>query len=321
MPSHSSSGGNFSSGHSGGGFSGGGFSSSGHSGFRGGFRPRRPIHFHFFGHPVVVTTGAQSGYIIGIFLFIFMLVFSVISLGTLSSTKADLAEYKNIYAEIKQDSEYRLQIISKADAGEAGYGKTLAEFSTDIHFENSYGYEHNVDHKETGVYEYITDISGLPKFYIIYSFTIDDEEYKGETFAQFMSSDVNEYGGRITIAYHIDGGKVSSINYDYSEDDNFELSEARIYIRDAESSIKTNRVVAYVFLGITVITVVILILCFIKTIKTSKEKALEEKEEKEQKKLEEAESKKKRYCTYCGAPIEDDDRKCPNCGSTHFDKK
>ncbi len=322
MPSHSSSRGNFSSGGSrGGGFSFGG----GHShGGGGSFRPRRPLHFHFFGSPVVISTGAQSGFLGGIILFIIALFISIICFGTTSNNKAQVSEYKGIYAEIQADSKSHLDIIEKAtnSDGTDGYGIiNNATFDTKITYINDYNYDFRVDNKETGAYEYITNLFGYPKFYIIYSFTVDGNTYRGETFAQFTSSEVLAMNGNIKIAYHIQDGEVDSINFNYSEEKNFELYEAQEIIKDTESSLKVVRVISYVSAGIAILTIVIIILSFVHTIKKSKEEKQEEAEEKEFEREQILDAKKKKYCVHCGSQVDDNTKKCPSCGSSKFERK
>lgn len=317
MPSHSSSRGNFSSGGSrGGGFSFGGGRS--HGGFHG---PRRPWHFHFFGSPVVISTGAQSGFFFGIFFFIICLFLSITFWGVSSNNKNNISKYNRIYAEIQADSKLHLNIIENANSNKEGYGIAEAEFDpkpVDIY---DYDYEFKVDNKEVGAYEYITDLYGVPKYYIIYSFEIDGEEYKGETFAQFMSSEVLGMRGKIMIAYHLNNGEVDSINLNYSEEKNFELSEAKQIISDSENGLKTTKVIAMVVTIVAVVIVLIMILCFIRTVKKSKQEKLEEAEDKKFEREQILDSKKKKYCIHCGSQVEDDSKKCPSCGSSRFERK
>lgn len=335
MPSHSSSRGNFSSGGSrGGGFSFGG----GHShGGGGSFRPRRPLHFHFFGSPVVISTGAQSGFLGGIILFIIALFISIICFGTTSNNKATVEKYNRIYAEIQEDSRVHLDIIKKAEAKVEGYDFLTATFDPKPVDEYDYYYDNRVDNKVAGAYEYITDLFGQPRYYVIYefSFTLNGKqvEGKGETFAQFFSGDLLHRNGKIEIAYHIEKVKtgngeddyeykvVDSINRDYTEENNFELYEAQEVIKDAESSLKVVRIISYVAAGIAVFTAVILILSFVRTVKKSKEEKQEEAEEKEFEREQILDAKKKKYCVHCGSQVDDNTKKCPSCGSSKFERK
>lgn len=317
MPSHSSSRGNFSSGGShGGGFSFGGGRS--HGGFHG---PRRPWHFHFFGSPVVISTGAQSGFIFGLFFFIICIFMSITFWGVTSNNNNNISKYNRIYEEIKIDSEIHLSIIENANKGTEGYGTVKAEFNPKPVDYDDARYEFLIDNKEIGAYEYITDLMGLPKYYIIYSFEIDGVEYKGETFAQFMSSEIHAMGGQIMIAYSIDDGIVDSINLNYSEEKNFEIFEAKQIISDSESSLKVTKIIAIVVTGMAVAIILIIVLCFVRTVKKSKQEKLEEAEDKKFEREQILDSKKKKYCVHCGSQVEDGTKKCPSCGSSRFERK
>lgn len=329
MPSHSSSRGNFSSGGSRGGFSGGfssgGFRSSG--GSAGPRPPRRPIHFMFFGRPVVLSTGSQSGFGFGIVLFVIMFFVAMLTGFSANNVAIKLnEETKPVYENLKTESNFYTEMIEKAEDNETGYGITNAYFKgVAMGYYNSQ-YVYNVDHKVPGAYEYITDLSSLPVFYIIYEFEVNNETYKGETFAQYSSSDINAFSGDATqrtleIVYHYDGEKMLSINRAYKEADNFELKEAEVYVEDGEDNVKVSRTICIVASIIGGITILIMILAFVKTVKKSKQQEVEAKEEKEYQRQEAEDAKKKKYCIHCGSQVADDETKCPSCGSSKFERK
>lgn len=311
--------GGFSAGHSGGGsrgggisFGRGGFSSSSRSGGHGGPPPgggprffHGPMHFHWFGRPVVVTTGKQAGFVFGIILLFIAVIGSFI-------TGSNYFENLSILKSIQNDSKMCIEVRDKALAGASGYHITTAYFEDKYY--DVYD-QYFVKSTDTGIFEYGEDYQGMEKFYIVFSYTAEGETKKRyeQTFAQYLLKDIPE-DGEIQIAYAIVDGEYVAINLDYSESKNTNLIDSKHYVN--------SMIIPFVVFGvIALVDIVIMIFLFARTIKHSNEEHQVEQEKKQEEVINEREKRLKLYCENCGTLIGEDDKKCPNCGSPNFVKK
>ena len=267
-----------------------------------------PIRFMFFGRPIILTTGRQVGFLCGIVAFFVMLISTFAVFSNASSDRALKKEYEH------QVEVYKLYntIIDNADNNIDGYGiDTEGIVTQTIPYYDYYGYLSGYTYK--------------------YTFSIGSQFFDNNyTETLYKYSNAYSIGDDIEIAYVVIDGQYISIETDFKLIYNSEVNDLNAEIASLKSSIKTETVAGVILIIILVGVVALMILATVKTIKKSKEKqALEDAKMKAEvreaeAKAEEAQAQadmKHRYCTYCGAKFGDNDNKCPNCGSVHFDIK
>ncbi len=326
-PSHSSH-------SSGGGSHGGGFSGGG-GGWSSGSRsyhphPRHPITIHWFGRPVVFSTGVQNTLVSLLVIFLFVAFFGVFSIIGYSVNIQEYNKNKQELAVFETDAVYYQNLISKAQASEEGY------FITSGTFEGRFYYSYDEDDfAGTGVFEYQV-VNGVTYYFINYTYVNDKgQTLKGETYTQFSSSQARamilDDIGTIEIAYTYDsdeGGYVS-INTSYSLEKNQDYNILKKEVEDNKSS-NVLLIIGIVLLVVAACIFVGLIFVIRNQIKKSKTQAqvdsakaeAEIAESKANAEKAEAEANSKnRMCDYCGCSVPDGASKCPSCGSRMFKKK
>lgn len=328
-PSHSAS--SSGGGSHGGSFGGGGFGGS-HGGNSGGYapRPRHPITFHWFGRPIIISTGAQNTLVTLIMFFLVCALFGIFSIVGYSSNMEEVNKNNQLIAVYETDAVYYQNLITKAKNGEEGYYLTTATFDNKIY--SSYDED---DYAGTGAFQY-QYIGGLYYYFINYEYINNREQgMKGETYTQFTSSQIKNMisgnTGSIEIAYTYDaseGGYVS-INTSYSLKENQDYNVLKMEIENNDSG-STFLVVGIIFIIAGVGILIGMVFVIRKQIKKSKEQA-EIDEAKQKAEIAEANAnaerakadanKRNRVCAYCGAPVPDGETKCPACGARHFEKQ
>lgn len=313
-PSHGSHSGG--GGHSGGSFGGGsrgvhigGFSATPHPRV-----PRPPRMLHFFGRPILITSGFSTAVILVTFAVIItaFLFISGIS-GTIKMNKT-IKIYEN-------DALWYEKAIENAENGNGKAYKTTATFDDEVYY-------HYKNTRETGIYEDF-EYNGYVYFFIVFEYDNEETGEKGcigQTYTQFTSTQalnkVVSGEGQIEIvyAYSEEDGSWFAINADYSLDKNIE------YKSTLDS--KNSGLVSATVSGIIFVVLIIAIIFMIRhAIKKGKAQAESERLKAEQEIAEakakaegtQAEVNKKfRYCKYCGSKINENENKCSNCGSTQF---
>lgn len=338
-PSHSHS--------SGGGHSGGGHSSFGGGSFSGsygggGFRPRGPVHMHFFGHTVILTSGKRA-LMSMLVVFCIMASFFALAFGlTKNQNKSDLAENRIYFNMMIEDNSYYKNMVQKAKEAESsgvdnGYYVTYAEFSKVVRTEY-------YDNSTPAIY-YYGDYGAMEVYYVVYEYENEHETdedtgekvtYTEQTYAQFSQNDALKLksSGKIKIAYHYDeqDAKWYSINLDYPTDitTSYEYKIIAEDISTLESSSKFLNTAFIVAIVIAVGLLVGVIINFVIAVKNSKKEAeLEEQKKRAEIREKEAQAdvaeeelkKKNRVCDYCGCTVPDGATKCPVCGASKFRKK
>lgn len=303
-PSHSSS-------HSsGGGHSSSVSSGSSHGGFGG--------HVVFMGGPVVVA-GRKRGSIISLAVFIFMLVFIIISVGVaFGKNKDELEYYQECMQIMESDAEEYAQIIGKStregytDSSGTTYYIVDAKFKVEF-----YNYYSNTDKSACYFYDYYNE---LAIYFLVYEYQNPKthEPVTGETYATYTSSQLRDKGGKITICVAVDDeGECVSINRDYTLSGNIEYKMLEEWSEEYSSN-GNAMIIGMVICG--VIAAVFAIIIVVRVVKKSKRG----EETSEEKPVEEApaESPKetKYICSYCGSIIPPDATRCPSCGSKKFKK-
>lgn len=340
-PSHSSSSGGGSHGGSRGGSHGGG--SRGGINFGGiSFdrgerrppRPRRPITFHWFGRPVVVSTGVQNMMVSLLVIFICLVLGTVGCFIGFSSNSRNLSKAYNGIEIIESDAVYYKQLIEKAkDANESDYHLAMASF--EMKFFRTYT-ESDYKRDDGGVFEF-GEYDGIVYYFVCYNYSVGNGSVQsGETYTQFSSSAIRgcetyydetytKYG-KMQIAWHYDEDdcKYYSINTDYTLEKNIDYKAYKASLSSLENGKK------YCLIGgcvMAVVTILVLAIMIIRIKKRLKKEAEEQKieEAKQQAEIEKANAeaekaradvrRKNRYCSYCGTKIREDAEQCDACGS------
>lgn len=338
-PSHSSSSGGGSHGGSHGGGSHGGINFGGISFDRGERRPprpRRPITFHWFGRPIVVSTGVQN-MAVGL-----LVVFICLVLGTVgcfigfSSNAKNLSKAYNSIEIMESDAVYYKQLIEKAkDSSEGDYHLEMASF--EMKFFRTYT-ESDYKRDDGGVFEF-GEYNGITYYFVCYKYSVGSGTQSGETYTQFSSSairgcetyydETNTKFGKMQIAWHYDEDdcKYYSINTDYTLEKNIDYKSYKSSLSGLESGKKACLIGGCVMTVVTILVLAIMILTVKKRLKKEAEERKIE-EAKNQAEIEKANAeaetarsivrRKNRYCAYCGAKIREDAEQCDACGSRSF---
>lgn len=345
MPSHSSSGGGFSGGRSGRGFSGGrgGFSHSHggpnargsmHSGGIGGpvyYGGPRP--FHFFGRTVIISSGGRVGYIFGVVFLVMWIMATVILGGNFANYKSKLKEEQTYHDNLIAESRMYEDMI-KDKVNSSLYTVTDATYAP-IYYGDFDDYNDNFISKHTGVY-YYGSVGNVGYYFITFSYTSQGTQHFGQTYASFTreSADVDDLfnrniynsmtlkpGDRTLEVVFKNSDYSVVINTDYKAEDNSEIYESEFYISNFNSDIKNATIALIVLCVIDAVIIAVLVISFVITVKKSKLRQQAEAEEKQREAEDRAEARKQKYCMYCGALIDPEDEKCPNCGSSQIVKK
>lgn len=283
MPSGSHGGGGGFGGH--GGFTGSSFSSSGSrssSSASRSFRPRGPRYFHFGHRTLIISTGRQSI----LSLFAFLMVFAVMMLISVGSTKS---AYKEELSMIEEEYRYYQNMITYAEANkEEGYVITAKVASN----------------------QYAQD---LGKYRIFYTFkTETGKNVNGYTFYVYSLEDLKNLPVNKEFELAVDSVPVTEstdsipVDYKYTilEDD-----AAYVVLKEKIKSISTYTTIGWVAVAVLLVGSVLVVF-------TAKKKKEEKEEADRQKEIEnEIAEEKKKFCQYCGTKILEGDQTCPNCGS------
>lgn len=279
-----------------------------------------PMRFIFFGRPIFLSTGRQVGFLCGIIAFFVMLISSIAVCSNLGYDKKDREYYKELI------SSYEL--VENALLEEPGYAfatgnvKFYDKKSQKLHYSvNIDGKNYNVETKAR--FDYNSYNYGSSKE--IYTLCDDINYYQiyGEVLDNYLTAP-----GEIEIAYTMENGNLVVaefvIDLIYC---NYEGLLQKT-VENLNATIKTETVAVVILIIIDVAIIALIVLGIVKTLKKSKEKEELEKQ-KLQAEVQEAEAKaqeaqtqadmKNRYCLYCGVKFADNDTKCPNCGSSHFE--
>ena len=288
-----------------------------------------PMRFKFFGFNVFVSTGKQVGFI-ATFVMMVVMAFSLFAtFSAVSYNNNKIAEYETEIVNIQTLSDLYLDIIEKANSEEEGYGITTGTFSGQQIQVNSSGIH--------GIYRFNSD-----SYYIKYKVVFSEKPYWFDTFAIYTSIDniKNKYTiaqGSLSgndyvfqVAYKLgENGLIEyAVNTDYDATVNYNIVAYQNKIASCEQSLKISKISAGILIGIAVLIIALFVLLIVKVVKRSIrqnriERAKEEAELQElQARAEQAKeeiNRKHRYCEYCGAKFNENDDKCPNCGSVHYD--
>ncbi len=271
--------------------------------------PRAPIHYHFFGRPFIITTGRSIGFIFcAIILF-----FSAIITACFSS---NLANTVDMLDDIKEDSAECEQMILKATLYE-----TDDCFITTGTFSTSYIYKNYYDDYTAGVFLYGDDYNGIPKYYIQFSYKVNGATYYSSTFAEYTYAQIQEFANSsdnyeqtISIVVWRDDDGYNAINLDYSEENNTNL-------KDTKKAVNQNITKVCISGAVLLIIIVIIILMIVMIFKKSKKADQESQNAANSEKTQGETTPHGKFCKYCGVLLDENDKKCPNCGATQFIKK
>lgn len=269
----------------------------------------------FFGAPIHVSSGRRGTGIIGLIVFAVILVFTTIAISVpYNNNKKDLEFYNNYIEIMESDAIEYAEIIDKAT--KEGYRDSKGTYYV---VEASYSPNYASDNKPGYYfYGYYNDIE---RYYIVYEYTIPGNSattYAGETYATYTINEVRGMGGKITICVLLDSsGNCTSINSDYTLQDNTEYKIVQRYIAEANGSrngMLGGMIICGVLAGVMVLAIIII------SVKRSKRGTEEPEQSTGEPEVTETKGETKYICSYCGSVIPKDASRCPSCGSKKFKK-
>lgn len=320
-------------GFSGGGSRGGGFrfgGSSGHShhshsSHHHHHRPRAPWRFHMFGRTVVVSTGFQSFFIIGLIMLIFFGYIFFSSVGSLKYYKQDITDSKQMIQKYEDYSEQFLDVIEKAQAGTYENYKIVDGTYDGSRTITNYGSDPTIP----GVYK-SHYYNGVYYYFIVYTYTSVDGSVKTDsTFTQYLIQDVQGSSSEtIEIACAKIGSEYWAINTDYSLSNNVDYLEEKQWLKSCESAYKSAQTTVAIYAVVFVVILGVIIAVVVYKVKRAK-KNDELEDAKKEAEIAEAEAKAEvaekqatqigRVCKYCGMDVPDGANSCPGCGSRDYE--
>lgn len=225
--------------------------------------------------------------------------------------------YTNRVEIMKSDwLEYKDLIDKAKEGGHEGYYTTTAYFST-----NKYS-SYSANPTKPGAYLDFTE-NGIQYYFIVYTYEVNGEDYKGSTYTQFSASQINGWNGE--IAYRVtDSGEVYSINLNYNLETCAEYKYYNKLITSYNDTAK-NHLIAFI-----VELLIIALFVFLYVIKLKKHKKLVAQDEELLLKKQQAETEKaeaeadaaqsiaqrhNRFCQYCGGQLDADSNTCASCGA------
>lgn len=292
-------------------------------------RPRRPWRVPMFGRTVVITSGVRAGMMFLIFFLVFGIFMLSSSISSIGYRKDDVKDQEALILKYEQYDVKFKDVISKAQSGNYENYKIVTGT-----YKNRTFVSYGSDPTTTGVYQAVWN-NGAYYYFIVYEYTSVDGSVKVDsTFTQFLYQDVIDSSSASTdktieIACAKIGSEYWAINTDYSLESNQDYLYEKEYLTKLEASYKHAK--SYVFIAVLFVvgSVLVLALILVRQYKKAKKEA-EVEDAKNEAEIAEARAKAEvaeaeanqvgRVCRHCGSDIPKGASRCPNCGSTSFEK-